>query len=472
MDWERLLSVDRRRASTVQVQTDHRLQFERDFDRAVFSPPVKRLQGKAQVFPLDPNDTVRTRLTHSLEVSSVARGLARNAADWLARPRTRVARRVSSERHIEPRMSRSIEAIAATCGLVHDLGNPPFGHAGEHAIRSWFERDAGREILSPLLSERPQFGQDFLRFEGNAQSLRLVATLQVLADYKGLNFTFGTLSALMKYVAPSDVADADHSDPAFRKPGYFASESDVVAEIREATGTGEARHPIAVLVEAADDIVYLAADVEDGVRKKVLSWSEVLAELPDGEDPAVDAALTQMRGILSAGHATILPDLEDDIHASAFRTAAIGVMVHRCSEAFEEKYEDIICGRYHGTLLADSAASGLASTLRRIGRDRVYQTPSTLKLEVMGRHVLCDLMDVFWEGASAMPRQGAPNTKSFAGKIAALFSDNYRRVFQHFVAANTRIPETYHRIQLLTDYVCGMTDAFATRLHRELFGGR
>ncbi|MCY4030188.1 MAG: dNTP triphosphohydrolase [Acidobacteria bacterium] len=461
MDWERLLSVHRRRSSTVQVQADHRLQFERDFDRAVFSPPVKRLQGKAQVFPLDPNDTVRTRLTHSLEVSSVARGLARNAADWLER-----------NRHIESHMSRSIEVIAATCGLVHDLGNPPFGHAGEHAIRSWFERDPGREILSPLLSQRPQFGQDFLRFEGNAQSLRLVATLQVLADYKGLNFTYGTLSALMKYVAASDVADGDHSDPAFRKPGYFASESDVVAEIREATGTGEARHPIAVLVEAADDIVYLAADVEDGVRKSVLSWSDVLNELPTGDDVAVDASLTQMDRILKAGRAAPLPGLEDDIHASAFRTAAIGVMVEHCSEAFQEKYEDIIVGRYRGTLLSDSAAKGLGSTLRRIGKDRVYNTSSTLKLEIMGRHVLCDLMDAFWEGAKVMPKHDPPRTRSFEGKIAALYSENYRRVFQHFAKTNAQIPETYHRVQLLTDYVCGMTDAFATRLHGELFGGR
>ena len=294
MDWERLLCVERRRRST--ARKDHRVEFERDFDRAVFSTPVKRLQGKAQVFPLDPNDTIRTRLTHSLEVSSVARGLARGAADWL-----------QGKGHIQDGMTRSIEAIAATCGLVHDLGNPPFGHAGAQRI-------------------------------------------------------------------------------------------------------------------------------------------------------------------LNAGRTTALPGLEDDIHVSAFRTAAIGVMVGYCSEAFKKNYEEIIGGRYHGTLLTDSAASGLASTLRRIGRERVYQTPSTLKLEVMGRHVLRDLMDAFWDGAKVMPMHGAPNTRSFEGKIAALFSDNYRRVFQHFAATSARIPETYHRMQLLTDYVCGMTDAFATRLHGELFG--
>src|SRR5215471_13407587 len=127
MNWTKLLNPNRRRQTT--SPGDHRLEFERDFDRSVFSTPVKRLQDKAQVFPLEPHDAVRTRLTHSLEVSSVARGLATRAAKWLL-----------EQREITPGMDRSIEAIAATCGLIHDLGNPPFGHAGEDAIRAWFRR--------------------------------------------------------------------------------------------------------------------------------------------------------------------------------------------------------------------------------------------------------------------------------------------------------------------------------------------
>jgi dGTPase len=128
MNWTKLLNADRRRQTT--SPGDHRIEFERDFDRSVFSTPVKRLQDKAQVFPLEPHDAVRTRLTHSLEVSSVARGLATRTAKWLL-----------EAREISPGMDRSIEAIAATCGLIHDLGNPPFGHAGEDAIRSWFKQD-------------------------------------------------------------------------------------------------------------------------------------------------------------------------------------------------------------------------------------------------------------------------------------------------------------------------------------------
>jgi dGTPase len=153
MNWTKLLNADRRRQTT--SPGDHRIQFERDFDRAVFSNPVKRLQDKAQVFPLEPHDAVRTRLTHSLEVSSVARGLATAAAKWLR-----------ARKHISGDMDRAIEAIAATCGLIHDLGNPPFGHAGEDAIRSWFKRPERDKLLRVSLNGDEQQIQDFLKFEG------------------------------------------------------------------------------------------------------------------------------------------------------------------------------------------------------------------------------------------------------------------------------------------------------------------
>ena len=201
MDWNTLLCQERQRSST-SPSGDHRSEFERDLDRAVFSTPVKRLQDKAQVFPLEPNDAIRTRLTHSLEVSAVARGLAIAVGKWLR-----------DNDIIELGMERSIEAIAATCGLIHDLGNPPFGHSGEDAIRSWFSRSLTEKGLRALLGNNEQLVQDFLRFDGNAQSLRLVTKLQILADFNGLNLTFGTLSASCKYISPS------HESPALRDSG-------------------------------------------------------------------------------------------------------------------------------------------------------------------------------------------------------------------------------------------------------------
>ena len=157
---------------------------------------------------------------------------------------------------------------------------------------------------------------------------------------------------------------------------------------------------------------------------------------------------------------------------AAFRTAAIRIMIDGAFNAFKERYGEIIEGQYPGTLLQGSNARELEKCLRKIGVERVYPMRSTLTLELMGRHVIGGLMDVFWEGAAVLPSRGSPKTTEFAGKAAALFSPNYRQVFQHFVNIGGRkLPEAYHRLQLVTDYICGMTDSFAKRLHGELFNG-
>ena len=297
-----------------------------------------------------------------------------------------------------------------------------------------------------------------------------MATLQVLADYSGLNLTFGTLSALSKYTASSDKARQDATNPAHQKPGYFASEAKIVEEIRDATGTGEARNPISLLVEAADDIVYLAADVEDGVKKGVLSWLDVRNALTDEDSDSVRCALETQEQILKAGDSQV--PLNNDINVSAFRTAAIHVMVEGAFKVFTKQYNKIIEGTYEHSLLPESDAAPLMSCLRKIGKVNVYPTRSTLTLELMGRHVIWGLLDIFWEGASEMPTTGDLNTTEFSGKAAALFSANYQQVFRQFVNAQTELPEDYHRLQLVTDYICGMTDSFAKRLHAMLFNGR
>jgi dGTPase len=462
MEWERLLDANRRRQTT--MPGDVRIEFERDYDRSVFSTPVKRLQDKAQVFPLEPHDAIRTRLTHSLEVSAVARGLAIHVCKWLV-----------EKQIVLPGMDRSIEAIASTCGLLHDLGNPPFGHSGEDAIREWFLKKFPRigELAELLNSD--DLARDFFLFEGNAQTLRLVSKLQVLADYKGLNLTYGTLSALCKYTASSKEANPDHRDHAKKKPGYFTSEHDVIKEIRDKTGTGDARNPITFLVEAADDIVYSVADIEDGIKKGILSWPELqqLLESTKGSvKKHVRTVLKKKSDILKAGRTRVPVDLADDVHGAAFRTAAISVLVKGCNEAFREHYEAIMAGEFREDLVKMSEPAPLIGLLKDIGKKRIYCTRPNLKLELMGRHVIRDLMDIFWEGAKILPIEDRPvKTKDFAGKAAALLSENYRKVFIHFAKEEKGLPEMYHRFQLLTDYICGMTDTFAKRLHAELTNG-
>lgn len=461
MSWEKLLCRERRRPST--NRGDHRAEFERDYDRAVFSTPVKRLQDKAQVFPLEPNDAVRTRLTHSLEVASVARGIATLACKFLKSKNEIICDGSRS-------MDREIEAIASTCGLIHDLGNPPFGHAGEEAIQYWFQSKIGEKKLRQHLNE--QQANDFLKFEGNAQTLRILTRLQILADFYGLNLTYGTLSAACKYVASSTQSKKDHSNHSFEKPGYFASENEVVQQIREMTGTGERRNPITFLVEAADDIVYSVADIEDGVKKGVLRWNDVEDDLKSLDDPSAQKALSGMEHILKAGRSELPKYLSDDVKASAFRTAAIGVFVPSVVKVFEDNYSAIMAGTFENELIKASTSAVTVKKLKSIGANRVYCTQPTLKLELMGRRVIGDLFDIFWEGVQAFPETGPPSTKTFAGKIGALMSRNYAQVFQHSVAdATNTLPVVYHRFQFLTDYVCGMTDTFAKRLHSELTNG-
>src|SRR5690349_3735609 len=216
MDWKKLLNANRRRKST--ISGDHRAEFERDFDRAVFSTPVRRLQDKAQVFPLEPVDAVRTRLTHSLEVSSVARDLGSQIGSWL-----------ENRKEITALQAHHVSAIAATCGLIHDIGNPPFGHAGEVAIRDWFRstQGCGCGVFEPFSTADKEGlntarAKDFLTFDGNAQTIRLLTKLQVLADQFGLNLCCGTLSAAMKYLATSDkIRKPPHQ---LSKLGIFQSE--------------------------------------------------------------------------------------------------------------------------------------------------------------------------------------------------------------------------------------------------------
>jgi len=459
MNWQQLLNPSRPRPSG--VPEGPRDQFERDYDSAIFSTPVKRLQDKAQVFPLEPHDAVRTRLTHSLEVSAVARELAICVGRWL-----------SEEKLIEPWMERQIEAIAATCGLIHDLGNPPFGHAGEDAIREWFLK-RGEERLRAEMHGNEQQVQDFLRFEGNAQTLRLVSKLQLLADFNGLNLTYGTLSAACKYVGASDVARLDNPNHAHMKPGHFASENALVRAIREQTGTGDSRHPITYLVEAADDITYSVADIEDGIKKGIISWAKIESLLVESDE--MDSQhyarkiLDLKTSILKAGRDSV-PELSDDAHGSAFRAAAIAVMIPDAVATFQKNYEAIMVGSYLGELVLDGDGANFIRTVKHIGRSRIYCTTPNLKLVLMGRAIIQDLMDIFWEGAAQLPLDGSVETETFGGRTAKLLSRNYRDVFCYF-ASQEPGNELYHRYLLLTDHVCGMTDTFAKRLHTELRNG-
>jgi dGTPase len=453
MNWKQLLCTERIRETTKQSE-ESRGEIHRDYGRVVFSTPVRRLQDKAQVFPLETIDAVRTRLTHSLEVSSVARGMAQVVCNELVKMK-----------RISVPQAYDIETIAATCGLIHDIGNPPFGHAGETAIQDWFKSKRAAFWKFDKTKGRG-LRKDMENFEGNAQTLRLVATLQILSDRTGLNLTFATLSALLKYTAGS--ADVDPKSASKKKLGFFSSEEWLVKRIREKTGTGKARNPITFLVEASDDMVYSVVDIEDGIKKGVISWGLVRQILEANKEKVGDALFDYL--VLKAEEridkAPIPVANRDETVSTYFRTRVIVKAQAAVRKAFLDNYDSIMAGAYDKEILYDSEMGNFYQVLKeKINYKHVYNAKETLRLELLGRNVIRFLLDTFWEA------ERSKSSKTFPQKIYNLLLQNYRTVFENPIEEEKGLPEEYRKVLLLTDYICGMTDSFALNLRRELQHG-
>ncbi len=477
MEWSKLLSSKRLReldGGSPSGVNDHRTPFQSDFDRLAFSAPVKRLQDKAQVFPLEPNDAVRTRLTHSIEVSCVARGMGQRIGRWL------------SEIHgLSQEQARAIEDVCSAAGLVHDLGNPPFGHYGEDAIRAWFAT-AGKRTLEPIANE-PRLSGDFTLYEGNARTFRLLCHLQILSDQYGLNLTAATLAAGMKYVVPAYQAAKNNPQYARRKPGFCYSETRYVKHLRAETGIGEFRHPLAYLIEAADDCVYSICDIEDAVKKGLLSFEGVCNNLRTavGEDEAGRGCLEDLLAKAEAVAAeTSKPKpvlsgrARDEAQMQMLRVAAIRRIVEAVCAAFTENYDALMSGAYKGDLIGDkqsSAVAGVVDAAKTVGRTRVYNTRQNIELELRGGHIIHGLLGALWVGLDPEQR-GSPAAKRYA----ALISEGYRNVsefereeaLQNMPRGVTKNQiERYYDLMLLTDYVGGMTDTFAGSLYKSITHG-
>jgi dGTPase len=433
MSWPALLDQTRVREllagpKSHTVMGESRTEYERDRDRSIYSSPVRRLLGKTQVFPLDPNDLVRTRLVHSLEVSTVAEGLA-------AQVTRDVIKKLESG--FTEEQQRAISKIAETCGLLHDIGNRRLGHAGELAIASWFDERWGREKkFSKLGKKGGQAVQDFVKFEGNAQTFRILTNTRLLAHDFGLNLTCATAAAVRKYLAASNKADQESTIHEQTKPGFFLSEASIFDQIGRRTSTQLCRHPITYLVEAADDIVYSVVDIEDGLKKRMLTWPKVLKYLKEhcGSSPVFKEA------IKGANKQTKEVDKGSPLWTSeypqAFRVNAISAMVRSVVDVFGLRYDDIMTGDYHAELVRDTkcTASMFIKACKDLLRETVFRSEDVLRLEVRGREVIHDLMDLFWEGVAAYLKDRKSQTRSYGGKLYLLISENYRHAFQNFHA--------------------------------------
>lgn len=278
MEWRQLLSTKRSRGPSLRrgAGSDLRSEFEKDYQRIIGSASFRRLQDKTQVFPLDKSDFIRTRLTHSLEVSSFAKSLGQNIGENILA--------FHRDAGFTPQMKEDICNILQCAGLIHDIGNPPFGHFGEVEIREWFERELSvRRFrgtpIAELLSE--QMRQDLYHFEGNAQALRLVTKLHFLVDDNGMNLTYALLGTMIKYPVSSLEANRRSADIKDKKMGYYYADKEIFEDIQRETGTNGKRHPLTFILEAADDIAYKTADIEDAFVKGFITYNRLLEELKE-----------------------------------------------------------------------------------------------------------------------------------------------------------------------------------------------
>jgi dGTPase len=471
LDWKSLLNDARRKPKG---GAGPRTEFERDHDRILFSTPVRRLADKTQVFPLETHDSVRTRLTHSLEVSNLARSLGTTLAFK------------GGVFPSAPTPERNVPAVLGAAGLAHDLGNPPFGHQGEAAMREWFAENQ-EEILRKKDGLSKAMCDDFLSFDGNAQTLRLVTKLQVINDDFGLNLTYGTLAVLMKYTVPSDKVEKPHKGkvkqtgkggkkpppnyPGRGKPGFFQSERQIVEEVWSNTGLKVGiRHPLTYIVEAADDIAYAVIDAEDAVKKSLASFSDLIAYLRHAlptdaiTKSVVDRSEEKHKEYRTQGltHAEL-----NDVSMQKFRVYAMEELINAVTETFLVNSTAMMEGLFEGDLVGGGKGEDFWRALKEFDRLHAYQNRSVRRIELVGNGVIKDLMTYFWRAIVDRKSETDPTSERKApfGRYAySLISDNYRRVFE----LDSSMPMRYRELRLLTDMVAGMTDSFAMSVHKEL----
>lgn len=469
MEWSRLLCPDRIRSMQRgrYVSKDLRSEFEKDYHRIIGSASFRRLQDKTQVFPLDKSDFVRTRLTHSLEVSSFAKSLGQNISQ-------KILREIKDPDFL-PEYQMNVCDILQCAGLLHDIGNPPFGHFGETVIREWFGRHMeeysykGKTLMEWL---NPQMRNDFLNFEGNTQALRLVTKLHFLVDEHGMNLTKALLGTIIKYPVSSLEIDKKSGDIHTKKMGYYYAEKDIFQDLRESLGTGGRRHPLAYVLEAADDIAYLTADIEDSVKKGFLTYAQLVDELTAaGQGEPEDGKYFDNVKYLERKYAQAVERKIAKPEAYAVQNWIVNVqgkLLFYATDCFAEHYREIMDGTYKGELLAAGWGRKLADVLGDIAYRYVFTSQPIYKLEIAGETILNFLLDKFVDAAIHYDTQ--EGMSAVQRKMMSLVSDNYKAIYHTYSDGADEGEKLYLRLLLVTDTICGMTDSYAKRLYQELCG--
>lgn len=446
MNWPQLLS--RKRLGTLEQPAGSaaRTDFQRDHDRIVFSSAFRRMQDKTQIFPLSKIDYVRTRLTHSLESSSVGRSLGTLAGE-----------QIIARHGLQGHEASDFGDICAAACLAHDIGNPPFGHSGEDAIRHWAaSAPYGRKRVAALqCSQR----EDFLNFEGNAQGFRVITRLQNRDNPGGLQLTCATLAAFTKYPRASCIGDDPFGGVSAKKPGFTEDDQANFSTVAETVGLLRRdpllaiwhRHPLAFLVEAADDICYRVIDIEDGFRLGHLSFHEALelfcAVLPDAQ-----------------GQSDRLSRISGQKEKIEFlRAKVISLAISEILTCFLDHEAEILAGRFDEPLMNRIPHQYEMDQLLRVASEKIYVAPEVIDIETAGFQVISELLEHFIPIIDDVATHGAA-----AGPRSQLM---IRLIPEQFLGPGYQpAVDDYTRLLRLTDFIAGMTDSYAVSLYKKVTG--
>lgn len=436
MNWQQLLSAKRFGMEKYHDDKHHdRTDFQRDYDRLIFSSPFRRLQNKTQVFPLPGSIFVHNRLTHSIEVSSVGRSLGVIIGRELRK------KYLASKADLE-----EISSIVAAACLAHDLGNPPFGHSGETAITSFFSEGKGRYFEQKVRDENGRW-EDFTNFEGNANSIRLLIHQFNGRRPGGFVMTYSMLASIAKYPYSALVANGKG------KFGFFQSEENDFKKIANELGMicisesplQYARHPLVYLVEAADDICYKIMDIEDAHKLGLLSTEQTISLFLNFFN---DERQQKMRHTMQ-----MVTDINEQI--AYLRSSVIGLLVDECSTVFLDNEESILEGKFEGALIKhiSDIPNKANKEATEISYKKIYKTKDVVDIELAGHRIIGFLLDTF---ISAIQTPDAVYSKLLLSRVPEQFDVN---------SGNT-----YDKILSVLDFVSGMTDVYALDLYRKITG--
>jgi dGTPase len=437
MNWQQLLSSQRVGQKQQSATESSRSAFEQDYDRIIFSHPFRKLQDKTQVHPLPEHDFVHTRLTHSLEVSSVGRSLGKRVGE------------VILQRHPELTSRFSLfdfGAIVAAASLAHDLGNPPFGHAGEDAISDFFLHHG--QSLKEKVSEAEW--NDLIKFEGNAQGFRILNK-----NLYGLKLSAATLGAFTKYPCPAFFPQRDKSKRSQKKFGFFQSEKYTFNEVAnqldliQVTDGVFNRHPLAFLVEAADDICYSIIDLEDGCSLGLISYEEARA--------LFENIITKNKSKLGKlQHINSTPE-----KIGYLRALAIGDLMDECCALFLDNEKEILSGKFDQALADHCPSREALSQIIKISVEKIYRARQVVEIEAMGHEVLPGLLEGFLQAGINLAQKGSSRKYS---NLSLLLPEDIRWNIQQ------EPQHVYGVVRNIVDFVSGLTDRHAISLFRKIKG--